>query len=143
MKNFTPFPRNQSYLVLFSLIFCVLFFNKANAQVTIITQPSTVIVCRGLTTDFTVVASGTISGYQWYKNNVAISGATNATYTTPPIVVADEGSKYKVQVLSSNGANQLSNEVSILQVRVATEIDRKSTRLNSSHITPSRMPSSA
>jgi hypothetical protein len=38
--------------------------------------------------------AGTIS-YQWYKNNVAISGATLSTYTVSPVVI-DTGGIYKV-----------------------------------------------
>jgi hypothetical protein len=38
--------------------------------------------------------AGTIS-YQWYKNNVAISGATLSTYTLSPVVI-DTGGTYKV-----------------------------------------------
>jgi hypothetical protein len=38
--------------------------------------------------------TGTIS-YQWYKNNVAISGATLSTYTVSPVVI-DTGGTYKV-----------------------------------------------
>jgi hypothetical protein len=38
--------------------------------------------------------TGTIS-YQWYRNNVAISGATLSTYTVSPVVI-DTGGTYKV-----------------------------------------------
>jgi hypothetical protein len=38
--------------------------------------------------------AGTIS-YQWYRNNVAISGATLSTYTVSPVVI-DTGGTYKV-----------------------------------------------
>jgi hypothetical protein len=38
--------------------------------------------------------AGTIS-YQWYRNNVAISGATSSTYTVSPVVI-DTGGTYKV-----------------------------------------------
>ena len=39
--------------------------------------------------------------------------------------------------------NRIAADNTIRHVRVAREADRKSTRLNSSHSSPSRMPSSA
>jgi hypothetical protein len=50
---------------------------------------------------FMVIAEGTLTnvlGYQWFKNGVAIEDATNATYATPPVTLADHGSKYSVDV---------------------------------------------
>ena len=47
----------------------------------ITTQPRSVAACARDTVSFTVVASGTVTTYQWRKNGVAIAGATSATYT--------------------------------------------------------------
>src|ERR1035441_2779505 len=61
---------------------------------TIVTQPGNQSVPTGQAATFTVVASGTGPlNYQWEKNGVAISGATTATYTTPPATTADNGSQ--------------------------------------------------
>ena len=54
---------------------------------------------------FTVAASTTDEGtlsYQWYKDDVAIDGATDATYTIDAAADTDAGS-YKVVVTNTNG----------------------------------------
>lgn len=54
---------------------------------------------------FTVAASTTDSGtlsYQWYKDDVAIDGAIEATYTIDSVADIDVGS-YKVVVTNTNG----------------------------------------
>ncbi len=52
---------------------------------------STVNVCSGSTVTFfsTVSSVGSSVSYQWYKNGVAITGATNATYATNSLVPND------------------------------------------------------
>ncbi len=45
--------------------------------------------------------------FQWRRNGVAISGATAATYTTPPLVAADDGAKFSVIV--SNDASSVTS----------------------------------
>jgi hypothetical protein len=48
-----------------------------------ITSSATGAVCSGTSVTFTASTSGmTNPSYQWYKNSVAINGATTATYTT-------------------------------------------------------------
>jgi len=76
-----------------------------------ITQPVSQTVTVGQTATFSVTASGTGPlVYQWYKNGVAINGATSSTYTTPSTSLADSGSVYTVTVsnvagsMTSNGA---------------------------------------
>jgi len=48
-------------------------------------------ICEGTSVTFTTTSTGTGStpGYQWYKNNVAISGANNASYTDAALVHGD------------------------------------------------------
>src|SRR5205814_1975694 len=54
----------------------------------IATQPVSQTVGIGQTATFTVVATGNAPlSYQWKKNNVSISGATSASYTTPPATI--------------------------------------------------------
>ncbi len=72
---------------------------------TITTQPVDVATTAGKTATFTVTASGTTPlTYQWQKNDTSISGATGATYTTPPVQLADDGSVFKVVVTNSAGS---------------------------------------
>jgi hypothetical protein len=47
---------------------------------------------------------------QWYSNNVAIAGASTATYTTLPVTAADDGVLYKA-VISSPQGMQTTDEV--------------------------------
>jgi hypothetical protein len=51
--------------------------------------------------------------YQWQKNGVNIPGATSATYSTPPVMEADEGAKYSV-VLSYPDLADISSREAVL-----------------------------
>jgi hypothetical protein len=58
----------------------------------------------GQTATFGVMATGTgPMSYQWYKNGVAISGATGNTYTTPATATGDNGAVFTVVVSSAAG----------------------------------------
>lgn len=70
-----------------------------------VTGPTSQTVMVGQTATFTVTASG--SGpltYQWYKNGVAITGATSNTYTTPGTVAGDNGAVFTVVVSNAAGS---------------------------------------
>jgi Ig-like domain-containing protein/immunoglobulin I-set domain protein len=68
----------------------------------ITTQPANQTVNVGQTATFSVVATGTAPlTYQWQKNNSNISGATSASYTTPPTVSGDSGASFKVVVTNA------------------------------------------
>lgn len=72
-----------------------------------ITQPASVTVTLGQTATFSVTASSPGPGaitYQWYKNGVAISGATSSSYTTPPTAAGDSGAVFTVVVSNSVGS---------------------------------------
>jgi hypothetical protein len=51
--------------------------------------------------------------YQWRKNGAAIPGATSASYSTPPVMEADEGAKYSV-VLSFPGLAEIVSREAVL-----------------------------
>jgi len=85
---------------------------------TFTTQPSNQTVSAGQTATFSVVASGTAPlMYQWQKNNLNISNATSATYTTPPTTSGDNGATFRVMVtnvvttVSSNPATLTVNPI--------------------------------
>lgn len=42
--------------------------------------------------------------FQWYRDGVAISGATAATYTSPAITLADNGAKFSVKITGASGS---------------------------------------
>ena len=87
----------------------------------ITTQPANKTVNLGQTATFSVVATGTAPlQYQWRKNGVNISGATNSSYTTPPTVAADNGSLFSV-VVSNSGGSVTSNNAT-LTVRIPPTI---------------------
>jgi hypothetical protein len=71
----------------------------------ITTQPGDSTATVGNTATFTVVASGSSPlSYQWQKNGTAIAGATSASYTTPAVQLADNGTTFTVVVTNSAGS---------------------------------------
>jgi subtilisin family serine protease len=68
-------------------------------------QPLSATVSAGLSVTFTVNAAATTAdplAYQWYKNDVAIDGATEASYTIPVVsYLTDRGAKFKVVVTNT------------------------------------------
>jgi glucuronoarabinoxylan endo-1,4-beta-xylanase len=78
-------------------------------------QPANQTVAVGREATFTVVAGGTAPlSYQWLKNGAAISGATSASYTTPSVTSADNGSTF--QVVVSNSVGQLTSAAATLEI---------------------------
>ena len=71
----------------------------------ILKQPRNTRVAVGQTATFTVFASGTLPlTYQWQKNSIPITGATNSIYTTPPATKADNGTLYDVTITNVAGS---------------------------------------
>ena len=70
---------------------------------TITTQPADQSVLTGQTATFLVKAAGTSLSYQWKKNGADIPGATSSSYTTPATTLADNGTKYLVNVSNTEG----------------------------------------
>jgi hypothetical protein len=68
----------------------------------ITTQPLSDTLCAGSALNLSVTAVGA-SGYKWYLNNVAITGATSASYAVSNATNANSGT-YKVEVLPVVGA---------------------------------------
>jgi len=82
-------------------------------------QPQNLAVPLGQAATFSVVASGTGTlTYQWQKDSVTISGATEASYTSPATTAADSGSNYTVVV--SNIAGSVTSDAAVLSVQVPT-----------------------
>jgi alpha-tubulin suppressor-like RCC1 family protein len=74
-----------------------------NFAPTIATQPVSQTVIQGQSITIPVLASGTPPfTYQWYKNTVAIPGATNATLTIDNGQISD-GGNYTVTVTNNQG----------------------------------------
>jgi hypothetical protein len=82
---------------------------------TITTQPASQSAAPGQTATFSVVATGASPlSYQWQRNGTAISGATAASYTTPPVAPGDNGAQFRVVV--SNSAGQVTSNPATLTV---------------------------
>jgi Immunoglobulin I-set domain len=70
-------------------------------------QPSNQTVLVGQTATFSVTATGSPKPtYQWQNaaTGANIAGATSASYTTPPTMIADNGSTFQVVVTNSLGS---------------------------------------
>jgi hypothetical protein len=69
---------------IFLLVLVVMHTTYVNAQsVSVTSSASGNSICTGTSVTFTATPSGLSNPtYQWYKNNLAISGATASTYTT-------------------------------------------------------------
>jgi hypothetical protein len=83
--------------------------------VAITTQPINLTVAQGYPGIFTVAANGAAPlSYQWLKNNVAISGATSATYSIATVATTDAGS-YTVTI--TNAAGSITSSAATLTVQ--------------------------
>ncbi len=80
-------------------------------------QPANASAFVGATASFSVTASGNGRLYQWTRNNVAIVGATLASYTTPVLGLSDNGAVYGVIVY--NGAGLVFSQGAVLSVAPA------------------------
>lgn len=90
-------------------------------------QPRGAAAGVGRTATFSVAANP-VNGdpaqltYQWFKNGEAIAGATEAQYTTPPILVADDKAKFKVAI-SYPGLTAVTSDEATLRVNLAFQAD--------------------
>jgi outer membrane protein assembly factor BamB len=80
----------------------------------IMTHPASKVVAPGQTATFSATATGNPLNYQWQKNATAISGATSASYITPPVTLADDGATF--QVVVSNAAGSVTSNPATLTV---------------------------
>src|SRR5207244_1473122 len=98
--------------------------NPAPVAPTITSQPASQTVTAGQTATFSVTATGTAPlSYQWQRGGVPISGATLASYTTPPTTSADDGGPSTVVVSNTAGdANGLVATLTVTPAPVAPTI---------------------
>jgi hypothetical protein len=83
-----------------------------NIPPTITAHPTNLTVSVGQTATFSVTATGTPTlVYQWYTNDVAISGAVGTSYTTSVTTLSDSGKVYKAVVTNSFGTATSSNAI--------------------------------
>ena len=100
----------------------ILYKNKGNSDHPVISSLLNQKVKGGRTAKFSVVATGTAPlKYQWQKNGVNITGATTATYITPPVTLLDNGSTFRVRV--TNSAGSLMSNNAILTVLTSSSVN--------------------
>jgi hypothetical protein len=88
-----------------------------NQPVSITSQPQGITSAIGCSASFSVAATGTPSPtYQWRKNGVDISGATNATYTISSIASGDAGN---YDVVVTNACGSVPSSAAVLTVNAA------------------------
>ncbi len=87
----------------------------SNSKPTIYGPPNNVTAPLGQTATFEVFARGPGPlSYQWERNSVAISGANQSSYTTPPVTASDTGTTYAVIV--SYGKSSITSPTATLTV---------------------------
>ena len=97
----------------------------------ILKQPTNASVLAGRPASFSLLATNLSPlTYQWRENGVDIPGETRSLLVLDRVLAASNGKSYDCVVLNEAGSTP-------------SRADRKSTRLNSSHLRLSRMPSSA
>lgn len=81
----------------------VLKITEANPAIS--AQPTDVTAYEGESATFSATATGMPSlSYQWYKDGVAISGASGSTYSISNLTLASNGAKFKVFISNSKGS---------------------------------------
>lgn len=70
---------------------------------TLTSQPTSQSVALGASASFTVAATGEQLIYQWYRDELPISGASGATYTISATTAADDGALLQAYVINPGG----------------------------------------
>lgn len=101
---------------------------RVNAPIQIVQQPSSRILCRGQETALSVIANGTVLGYQWQKDGRAISGATNPILVIPNVDEASSG-RYTCVLYGTCGTNQVVTQEAVVYIAPQTLIARQPERV--------------
>jgi plastocyanin len=87
-----------------------------SAAPVITSQPASVTVAAGATVTFTVTATGTPPlTYQWSRDNVEITGATQASYVLQGVNAGDGGATFSVKVSNTFGTVNSESATLIVQ----------------------------
>lgn len=85
-------------------------------------QPADQSAAVGDTATFSVTATGTAPlTYQWSKDGTPISGATSASYTTPALILGDNGAEYTVVVTGPISPPATSSAAALSITRTLTD----------------------
>ncbi|MBL7974767.1 MAG: hypothetical protein JNJ85_07625, partial [Candidatus Kapabacteria bacterium] len=94
-----------------------------NAPIQIVRQPESRILCRNNETSLSVVANGTILGYQWQKDGQAITGATNPIYVLKNADYVVSG-RYRCIMTGTCGTTTVTTDDAVVNVASPTIIAR-------------------
>jgi len=101
---------------------------RVNAPIEIVQQPSSRVLCRGQETALSVIAQGTVLGYQWRKDGRAIQGATNAILVLSNVDEAIAG-RYTCLLFGTCGTEQVVTEEAVVYIAPRTLIARQPERV--------------
>ncbi|HYF51757.1 MAG TPA: TIGR03790 family protein [Planctomycetota bacterium] len=92
------------------------FSTGSGSAPVISTQPVSQMALSGSTATFSIGVTGAAPfSYQWYRNGVALAGATAPSYTTPTLSLSDSGAVYSVVVFNLFGNAVSSDAVLTVQ----------------------------
>ena len=84
-------------------------------------EPQDTAVAQGETARFTVtVQDESQLGYQWFRNGVAIAGATEKTLTLTSVNLADSGAQFSMMLTSPGGS--VRSRIALLKVQALGQI---------------------
>jgi ELWxxDGT repeat protein len=98
---------------------------------TLSAQPLNTTAFVGASATFSVTASGDALRYLWLRDGLPIGGAVAASYTTPPLTLADQGAVYSVIVY--NGAGVAVSTRAVLTVMQAAAFPANAVPLRATH----------
>src|ERR1035438_822546 len=84
-------------------------------------QPASQVVTAGSAVTFSVAATGALPlSYYWQRNGLPVAGATNSSYSTNNVQLADSGSQFSCLVSNSFGT-LLSSNATLTVVTLPTD----------------------
>lgn len=101
---------------------------RVNAPIEVVQQPSSRVLCRGQETALSVIAKGTVLGYQWRKDGRAIGGATNPILVISNVDEAMAG-RYTCLLFGTCGTEQVVTEEAVVYIAPRTLIARHPERV--------------
>lgn len=97
----------------------LVFITSPTTNLVWTTQPTNTTVNEGQSATFRSVAFSDTElalGYQWYRNNAIIAGATGPNYSLGATVIADSGAQFKVVANTQAGGLSITSTVATLTV---------------------------
>jgi len=88
-------------------------------RISITQQPQSITVCPAGTLNLSVIATGTITNYQWKRNGVNV-GANSPTYTVTPFIAGTHDGSYTCEL--TNICETVVTDVAIVTAGVATNV---------------------